>query len=40
MRKNMCVGCWSAFASREESMVWAVAGVAVASLLIAISTLL
>lgn len=37
MRKHMSVGCWSAFPSREESLVWAIAGLAVGSLLIALT---
>lgn len=36
MRKALNIGCWSCFPSREESMVWGVAGLLLAAAAIAI----
>jgi hypothetical protein len=35
MRKLISVGSWSSIPSREESIAWAVAGVALAAMVIA-----
>jgi hypothetical protein len=40
MRKVLNVGCWSCFPSREESIVWAITGAAVAVFAIAMISLL
>lgn len=37
MRKHACVGCWSSFPTRGESMVWGVAGLAVGAVLISMA---
>lgn len=40
MRKAMNFGCWSCFPSREESMLWGVAGVLLAAVVTGVVVLL
>lgn len=39
MRHTPCIGCWSSFPDRVESLVWASLGLAVGAIVIALTVI-